>query len=80
VLFVTDVYSAGEAARPGVTGRLITDAVLAAHPDADVTYTATHQELLAHLRQRLRAGDCCITLEAGDLTGLPDELLSDETW
>jgi UDP-N-acetylmuramate--alanine ligase len=80
VLFVTDIYSAGEPARPGVTGRLITDAVLAAHPDADVTYTATHEELLAQLRQRLRPGDCCITLEAGDLTGLPDELLSDETW
>jgi UDP-N-acetylmuramate--alanine ligase len=80
VLFVTDIYSAGEPVRPGVTGRLVSDAVLAAHPDADVTYTATHEELLANLRRRLRTGDCCITLEAGDLTGLPDELLSDETW
>jgi len=80
VLFVTDVYSAGEEPRPGVTGQLVTDAVLAAHPEADVTYAATHEELLALLRRTLRAGDCCIILEAGDLTGLPDELLADETW
>ncbi len=80
VLFVTDVYSAGEEPRPGVTGRLIVDAVLAAHPDGNVAYTATHEELLAALRRTLRAGDCCITLEAGDLTALPDELLSDESW
>ncbi|MFZ0173806.1 MAG: UDP-N-acetylmuramate--L-alanine ligase [Acidimicrobiales bacterium] len=80
VLFVTDVYSAGEEARPGVTGELVTEAVLAAHPDAEVTYAATHEELLALLRRTLRAGDCCITLEAGDLTGLPDELLADDTW
>lgn len=77
VLFVTDIYSAGEDARPGVTGRLVADAVLAAHPSADVTYTPTHEDLLTHLRRTLRPGDCCITLEAGDLTGLADELLSD---
>jgi UDP-N-acetylmuramate--alanine ligase len=80
VLFVTDIYPAGEDARPGVTGRLITDAVLTANPGADVTYAATHEELLSYLRRTLRPGDCCISLEAGDLTGLPDELLSDEAW
>jgi UDP-N-acetylmuramate--alanine ligase len=80
VLFVTDIYSAGEEARPGVTGRLIVDAVLASHPDADVTYAPTHEELLARLRETLRAGDCCITLEAGDLTALPDEMLAGDRW
>ena len=32
VLAVTDVYPAGEAPRPGVTGKLLVDAVLDAHP------------------------------------------------
>ena len=32
LLVVTDVYPAGEAPRPGVTGKLIVDAVLDAHP------------------------------------------------
>ncbi len=79
-LFVTAVYSAGEPARPGVTGQLVVDAVRAAHPEAVATYVATHGELLAQLRATLRAGDCCITLEAGDLTALPDELMADEEW
>lgn len=80
ILFVTDIYPAGETARPGVTGRLIVDAVTAAHPEAHVTYAATREELLEQLRRTLRPGDCCITLEAGDLTDLPDELLSDDAW
>ncbi len=80
LLFVTDVYSAGERARPGVTGHLVVDAVLGAHPEADVVYTATHEELLGHLRASLRSGDCCITLQAGDLTDLADELLAGATW
>jgi UDP-N-acetylmuramate--alanine ligase len=80
ILFVTDIYPAGETARPGVTGRLVVDAVRAAHPEAQVTYTATREELLEQLRRGLQPGDCCITLEAGDLTDLPDELLSDDRW
>ncbi len=31
-LIVTDIYGAGEAPRPGVSGKLVVDAVLAAHP------------------------------------------------
>jgi UDP-N-acetylmuramate--alanine ligase len=80
LLFVTDIYNSGEASRPGVTGRLIVDAVLGTNPEADVTYTETHERLLSTLRQRLSPGDCCITLEAGDLTSLPDELLADDGW
>jgi UDP-N-acetylmuramate--alanine ligase len=77
LLIVTDVYGAGEAPRPGVSGRLILDAVLAAHPDADGRYAASHPELLTVLRSTLRPGDLCLTLGAGDLTALPDELLED---
>ncbi len=80
VLLVTDVYGAGEAARPGVSGQLIVDAVRAGHPDADAEYVPGHEDLLARLRELLAPGDCCISLEAGDLTTLPDELLGDERW
>jgi UDP-N-acetylmuramate--alanine ligase len=79
LLIVTDVYSAGEAARPGVSGRLILDAVLAAHPEQDGLYLPDHRELVAHLRATLQPGDLCITLGAGDLTLLPDELLEGPT-
>jgi UDP-N-acetylmuramate--alanine ligase len=77
VLVVTGVYGAGEAPRPGVSGRLILDAVRAAHPGADATYLPAHPELVAHLRATLLPGDLCLSLGAGDLTELADELLAD---
>ena len=75
-LVVTDIYGAGEAPRPGVSGRLIVDAVRVAHPEADVTYLPRRTEIVDHLRRTLRAGDCCLTLGAGDLTSLADDLLA----
>jgi UDP-N-acetylmuramate--alanine ligase len=78
VLVVTGVYPAGEPARPGVTGRLIAEAVRAAHPDLDVRYTPSLDEAEAALRAILRPGDLCLTLGAGDLTGLPDRFVRHE--
>lgn len=77
ILVVTDVYGAGEAPRPGVSGRLVLDAVTAAHRGDDVRYLPSHHEVVAFLRATLRPGDLCLTLGAGDLTVLPDELLED---
>jgi UDP-N-acetylmuramate--alanine ligase len=73
VLYLTDVYSAGEAPRPGVDGHLIVEAVLDAHPATAVTYLPGRAELLSVLRTRVRPGDLVLTLGAGDLTTLPDE-------
>jgi UDP-N-acetylmuramate--alanine ligase len=74
LLVVTDVYAAGEAPRPGVSGALIVHAVLDAHPTARVSYLPGRAELAPYLRTVLRPGDLCLTLGAGDLTSLPDEL------
>ncbi|MGH9076073.1 MAG: UDP-N-acetylmuramate--L-alanine ligase [Acidimicrobiales bacterium] len=75
VVVVTDVYPAGEAPRPGVTGRLVADAVAGAHPGSDVRYHGGRRELVDALRALLRPGDLCLTLGAGDLTVVPGELL-----
>ncbi len=76
LLAVTDVYAAGERPRPGVTGKLVVDAVLEAHPWASVAWMPTLDEVTAWLRRRLRPGDLCLTLGAGDLTTVPDRLVS----
>ena len=76
ILVVTDVYPAGEPPRPGVTGKLIVDAVLDAHPTARVAWMPGRRDLVAYLRGALRSGDICLTLGAGDLTSLPDELVA----
>ncbi len=76
IVFVTGVYASGEVPRPGVSGQLIVDAVVAAHPERDVRYVPDHAALVEQVDATLREGDLCLTLGAGDLTLLPDELLS----
>jgi UDP-N-acetylmuramate--alanine ligase len=80
VVVVTDIFAAGEEPRPGVTGRVVADAVVARHPDLDVSYIAGRDELRIHLGAVLRPGDLCLTLGAGDLTSLPDDLLASPSW
>ncbi len=75
VVVVTGVYEAGEVPRPGVTGKLVVQAVLDAHPHASVAYLPSRQDWLPYLQHLLRPGDLCLTLGAGDLTLLPSELL-----
>jgi UDP-N-acetylmuramate--alanine ligase len=74
LLVVTDVYSAGETPIPGVSGKAVVDAVLDADPSREVAYLPRREDLVAYLLSHLRAGDLCLTLGAGDLTTLPDEL------
>ncbi len=76
VLAVTDVYAAGQAPMPGVSGKLIVDAVLDAHPGRRVAWLPTRRDVLAWLAAELRPGDLCLTLGAGDLTTLPDEVVA----
>ena len=76
MVVVTDVYPAGEPARPGVSGKLIVDAILEAHPAARVAWIPTRRDVAAYLVDALRPGDLCLTLGAGDLTALPDEVIA----
>jgi len=80
VVVVTDVFPAGETPRPGVTGRIVADAVRRAHPALDVTYVPGREELRSHVANLLTPGDLCLTLGAGDLTALPDELQVATPW
>jgi UDP-N-acetylmuramate--alanine ligase len=80
VVIVTEIFAAGEEPRPGVTGRIVADAVAARHPEADVRYIAGREAVRRHLAGVLRPGDLCLTLGAGDLTSLPDEMLAAPGW
>jgi UDP-N-acetylmuramate--alanine ligase len=80
VLVVTDIYSAGERPVPGVSGRLVADAVREQDPRLRVVYAGGWEELRQAVGSELRPGDLCLTLGAGDLTRLPDELLESPRW
>ena len=75
VVVLTDVYAAGEPPQPGVSGRLILQAVCEARPSGRVLYLPKRADILARLPDLTRPGDLVITLGAGDVTSLPDEWL-----
>jgi UDP-N-acetylmuramate--alanine ligase len=75
VLIVTGIYAAGEPPRPGISGQLIAQAVRDARRGARVRYAETLDEAELILREELRDGDLCITLGAGDVTGLASRFL-----
>ena len=76
VVVLTDIYASGTTPIPGVTGKLVVDAVLDAHPDARVVWLPRRDDLIEYLAGTLRAGDVCISMGCGDVANLPDEVLA----
>ncbi len=75
-LVVTEVYAAGEPPLPGIGGHLVADTVSRAHPDMPVTFVPGRADVARVVGQMLRPGDLCLSLGAGDLTTLADEVIS----
>ncbi|MCL5047861.1 MAG: UDP-N-acetylmuramate--L-alanine ligase [Firmicutes bacterium] len=75
LLIVTDVYAAGEKPLPGVTGELISSAVRRNQSDMPVFYCSSRQEVVSLLKDTLCEGDLCLSLSAGDLSSLPEEII-----
>ncbi len=76
LVVLTDIYPSGDAPIPGVTGKLVVDAVVDAHPRARVVWLPKRPELVEFLARELRAGDVCISMGCGDIVSLPDEIRS----
>lgn len=68
VVIVTDVYGAREDPVPGVSGRIVSDAVRARRPDDHVVYAPRLEEATGMVAGMLRPGDVLLTLGAGDIT------------
>jgi UDP-N-acetylmuramate--alanine ligase len=64
---VTDVYPAREQPVPGVTGKLVVDALTERRPGARVAWTPTVEQGAAYLTRRARPGDVVVTIGAGDV-------------
>lgn len=75
-IVITDIYSSGTTPIPGVTGKLVVDAILDKHPNASVAWKQTRDELIEHLAQMLCPGDLCISMGCGDIESLPDEVIA----
>ncbi|HXF35602.1 MAG TPA: UDP-N-acetylmuramate--L-alanine ligase [Actinomycetota bacterium] len=73
LILVTDVYAAGEEPIPGVSGELVAHAAAAA--GGAVRYLPHRAELVEQLAREIRAGDLVLTLGAGDVTLVAEEVL-----
>jgi len=74
VLFLTEVYAAGEKRIEGADARRLADAI-GAHGHRDVTFVEDRKDLAEAIGARVRPGDVVITLGAGDITKTGPELL-----
>jgi UDP-N-acetylmuramate--alanine ligase len=75
LVVLTDIYASGTAPIPGVTGKLVVNAVLDAHPATRLAWMPRRGDLIDYLAKELRDGDVCISMGCGDVASLPDELL-----
>jgi UDP-N-acetylmuramate--alanine ligase len=73
-LILTDVFAAGEQPRPGIDGRVVLRAIQSSDSAPNVTYVPDRQAVATEVAKILRPGDLCLTLGAGDVTFLPDEI------
>jgi UDP-N-acetylmuramate--alanine ligase len=75
VLVVMDIYPAGEAPIPGVSGRDLAEGI-SSHGHREVVYLDNdRQRILDFLCEITRSGDLVLTLGAGDVGTLGDQLL-----
>jgi UDP-N-acetylmuramate--alanine ligase len=75
VAVITEVYPSGTTPIPGVTGKLIVNAVLDSHPMARVVWLPRRADLVSFLAGEVGPGDVCISMGCGDIATLPEEIL-----
>jgi UDP-N-acetylmuramate--alanine ligase len=75
LVVVTDVYAAREDPEPGVDGALVAGAARRARRDLGCVYEPDRAALAARVATLVEPGDLVLTLGAGDITTLADELV-----
>jgi len=78
-LIVLPIYAASEDPIEGVSAERLVERIKK-YGHRDVTYAASFPAALQALVQKLRAGDLLITLGAGDVWRIGEDLLQDRSW
>jgi UDP-N-acetylmuramate--alanine ligase len=76
VVVLTEIYASGTTPIPGVTGRLVVDAVLEANPAARVVWLPRREDVTSFLAGEVGEGDVCISMGCGDIATLPEEVMA----
>ncbi len=73
VVYVTDIYPASEPVLEGVTAELVCERIKKYNPDKEVRYL-NKEEIVPRIMEIVKPGDLVITLGAGDIVKVCDEL------
>jgi UDP-N-acetylmuramate--alanine ligase len=73
-LVVMDIYAAGEKPIPGISGRVLYEGI-GKHGHRDVVFIPEREKIVEHMVSVLKKGDLMITLGAGDVWKLGEQVL-----
>ncbi len=73
-MILTEIYEAGEEAIPGISGEALYQA-LKRRGHMDVEFIADKDDITARLLPKLKDGDIVLTLGAGDIYKVGEELV-----
>jgi UDP-N-acetylmuramate--alanine ligase len=76
IVVIAGLYSAGQQPIEGIGAETVAQAIRRAHPQAELQVIEDRSALVDFLVANLRPGDLCLTMNAGDLTTLPDQVLA----
>ena len=76
VLLVLPIYAASEQAIEGVTGQLLCEGIQA-HGHKEVFFAAEMKDAVTHLKKNLKSGDILLTLGAGDVWKVGEQVLKE---
>jgi UDP-N-acetylmuramate--alanine ligase len=72
---LTDIYASGTTPIPGITGKLIVNAVTEANPGKRVVWLPNRSDLVGYVAREARSGDVVISMGCGDIASFPSEVL-----
>ncbi len=75
VVVITDIFSSGTTPIPGVSGKLIVNAITEAHPGQRVVWLPRRDDLINFVSREAGDGDVCISMGCGDIASFPSEVL-----
>ena len=76
IVVITDVYASGTAFIEGVTGEMVVNAIRTSHPEDNVVWAQSRQDIVNAVASVIEPGDICISMGCGDIETFPDDLLN----
>jgi UDP-N-acetylmuramate--alanine ligase len=74
LVLITEVYAAGEGKIPGAEAEPLVEAITA-HGHRNAHFVSNMEDVVSHLLEKLEPGDLVITLGAGNISALGEQLL-----